>query len=767
MFHSNHIWPFSLKVASAACVLGIVAFSLAAQDPPADKGAIDDPFGKKAADDKGAKEGPDVKAAIDRDRIQGAINQDPLILRHLRESNPTTAEQLLVAAEITLNLESFAECKAFLKKFLEAKPDDNTLAGVAAQRGSEILLRLSRHKDVQPEGKLVSMAVLTAADKVVKDPARIARLINELGDPDPGKREIAANDLALAGVNAVVPLIAALGDPTRAKDAPAIRNELVRLKVISEGPLLAALDSSDESQKANVIQTLGYLGSKVAVPLLVRPAADPKSSDAIRTAAREALKRLVNTVPNLEEAEKHLHRRLVAFLAAADVLSQDLSDVVEIWKWDAAQKIPVPIILPRSDANLLVAARLAEDLYAIAPQDRYLRLRVMTRLELDKILGGLDKPLSRGDGSAFDLASHSGADAVNELLREAVKQNRLAAAVAACEVLGEIGHARLLQTPSGRESPLSQVLMHPDHRLRFSAALAIVKLNPTASFPGASRVTDTLAYHASTSGFRRVLVGHPRADDGQTLVGFMNEFNYEAEAAYTGKGLMQIAVAGPDYDFILLSDAIDSPPITELVQILRKDFRTARLPIGVMARGERLDKLKQAFEEDTLTTVFPRIHDSEMAGFEVSRLVAVAGRNLLTPDERVDQAAAALDALAFLADRSEAQPVYDLVRHEASIIRALTAPGLSAEAATVLGRLGTPKCQTALVDFISQQARRIEDRQAAAAAFQEAVARRGTLLTKSQILLQYDRYNGSAALDPETQAVLGQALDTLESRGKK
>jgi len=203
------------------------------------------------------------------------------------------------------------------------------------------------------------------------------------------------------------------------------------------------------------------------------------------------------------------------------------------------------------------------------------------------------------------------------------------------------------------------------------------------------------------------------------------------------------------------------------VQSLRKDFRTARLPIGVMARGERLEKMKDAFEEDTLTTVFPRIHDSEMAGFEVSRLVALAGRNLMTPDERVDQAAAALDALAFLAERSEPQPVYDLVRHETSVIRALTAPGLSAEAARVLGRLATPKCQTALVDFISQHARPIEDRKAAAAALDEAVARRGILLTKAQLLLQYNRYNSSETLDKETQAVLGHVLDTLESKKQK
>ena len=129
MFHSTHSWPFPFKVLAAACALGVVALTLAAQDPPADKGAGEDPFGKKG-DAKGAKEGPEPKTASDRSRVQALINQDPLILRHLRESNPTTPEQLIVAAEITLNFGSLAECQAFLKKFLEAKPDEATMAGI-------------------------------------------------------------------------------------------------------------------------------------------------------------------------------------------------------------------------------------------------------------------------------------------------------------------------------------------------------------------------------------------------------------------------------------------------------------------------------------------------------------------------------------------------------------------------------------------------------------------------------------------------------------
>jgi hypothetical protein len=63
----------------------------------------------------------------------------------------------------------------------------------------------------------------------------------------------------------------------------------------------------------------------------------------------------------------------------------------------------------------------------------------------------------------------------------------------------------------------------------------------------------------------------------------------------------------------------------------------------------------------------------------------------------------------------------------------------------------------------SQPGRPLEDRQAAAEAFADAVQRRGLLLTRSEILLQYDRYNRSESLDAGTQQVLGQILDAIEA----
>ena len=222
------------------------------------------------------------------------------------------------------------------------------MAGIAARRGSEILLRLARQKEVQPEGKQVAMAILAAADKAVKDPARITRLINELGDADSGKRQIAANDLAQTGVDAVVPLITALGDPARAKDLLALENALVPLKVVSEGPLLAASIHRTKRCESTPSRHWGISARRRFCLISFARRWIRRARGALRKAATDALKRIADTVPTVGEAERYLDRRLKAFLAEADVLSQDLADVVEIWKWDAAQKCPSRSFFPKA-----------------------------------------------------------------------------------------------------------------------------------------------------------------------------------------------------------------------------------------------------------------------------------------------------------------------------------------------------------------------------------------------------------------------------------
>ena len=765
---------FAAKVAVAAIVVGPAAWSLApAQDPfakggkaPAGAPGAAAPAAGAAAVAAPAAAGAKAGAKTKTRLIPGIEEKKPLVLQYLDENKPTTPEQMLKAAEITLNIGRADESKKYLASFLAAKPDEAALAALGTKFGPAFFFRLQREKEVQPEGTQSATVVLDALRNAAHDPARIARLIAELGNADAAQRALARHDLSEGGADAVLALLAALAKADQAGLHTQAQLALLEMKRDSERPLVAALESNDEGLLVKIIDTLGAMESREATPRLVRLAVDGTAAPAVRSAAADALVRIVGSAPQPEDAQRYLQKQLEQQLERANVLQPELDGAVKIWQWDATEKAPVAREFPPGDAALVESRQIAAELYRIAPKNAFAaRMRLLTALEADKLLRGLDRPLPHGDGTAAAMAAEGGPALVSDVLAEAMRRGRVVAAVAAAETLGTLGDGRVLASSSdSQESPLALAMRHSDRRLRITAALAVARMKPRESFTGASRVAETLAHFAGTGGGRRVLIGHPRSDDGQTLVAYMNENSYEAEVAPTGRAVQQKIVENADYEFLLLSDTIAAPDVKELVQWVRRDYRTARLPVGVLARGDTIDALRDDLEDDRLTYVFPAIADSEVAAELVLRLERIAGRNLIGGDERMDMAAAALDALAGMVDQPPTGPKWDVLRHEGQLIRALAVPGLTGKVARVLGLLGTAKSQTALLEFAGHFGRPIEDRQAAAAAFAEAVKRRGLLLTRQQIRQQYDRYNASETQDAQSQAVLGSILDTIESR---
>ena len=770
-------WSLGPRMVVAGMLCIACCTTSLAQDPfsappagaaPMPMGGETDPFGAGGAK-PGVPAGP-AAAPID------LTKPEPLVIRQLRESNPTTPAELMQAAQATLQFGRPDETKRYLAKLIASTPAENVLAPLSRDFG-DFLFQLLREKQLQPEGKQVADAIQAAALKEVQDPGRIDALIAQLSNDDLGTRQEALFELSKSGTHVVTPALRVLADASREKEHRFIRAALAHLNASTELPILGALDVPNDYLKAQVILILGRMGSSKALMHLVRYAVDDSVPVEVRDAAKAALTKIIGPLPDRYEAERYLAQQTARLLQGQIAYQPDHDNLVELWSWDETKREVVPHKLPIGDAAVLLATRTANDLYALrsskgreatAPADadalnRALRLKLLTNLELAKALAGLDQPLSFAAGTAGEQAIAAGPQVMSQVLADALQNSRIPAAIAAAEVLGQIGDPAVLLTTDGRAGPLSDAMLHPDRRVRLAAALAAVKLDTGESFPGAGRVAPTLGWIAGSSGQSIVLVGHPRGEDAQNLVGFANELGYDGQAAYIGRALAEQAFNNPDYEFILISDAIDLPPVKELVQWLRRDYRTARIPVGVMARGERLAATRYAFENDPYTTVFPRIHSSESAAFELHQLETIAGRNLVGRDERIEQARIALAALGQLAAKPGNYARFDLLRQETDVIRALNHPSLTADAAKVLAIFATPKSQTALVDFASQQTRGLAERQVAADALAAAIASRGLQLTQTQIAEQYARYNASETLDKPTQELLGRVLDAIEA----
>ena len=728
--------------------------------------AQEDPFGVPVVRPAGGPAPADGPGPTGKGEAKKASDEpappEPLVIELLRRSNPATPQRLLEAAQAAFRFGRPDEAKVYLAKFLADKPGDEILAAIAKNH-TEFLLQLSTQADLQPEGKQTADALFAASERVLANPETIQDLIAQLSSPELTARQLALERLELAQNAAINPLLRVLADKTRAAEHPHVRSALVALSPLTEEPLIAALETSDVDLKMQVIAMLARMKSRKAAVWLLRPALDASAPPGVRELASAALKRIFGAAPDLYEAERYLRLELDRFQSGNLRKVSNPFDQVPVWQWNAAKHEVVPVTLPRRAAGDWLAARAALDLAALKPTDPEARQSMLlANLELAKMMGGLDSPLSTDPGSIGAVGLSAGPKALSSVLVDALRIGRLPAAMGAAELLGQTGDPGILRTGSSA-SPLAEAMLSSDRRVRLAAALAAVKLAPGDPFTGAGRIAEVLAWLVPTRGENLVLVGHPRGEDAQILVTFAQSLGFAGDAAYTGRVLTERAFANPDVAIILLSDAIDSPPVEELVQWLRRDYRTARIPIGVMARSERWQQLAESLAGDPLTTVFPRIHSLEVAEREFQRLKALAGPGWVEPQQRLHHAQVALEAMNLLASDPAAVLRYDLLRHEPVLTAALGQPSLMSPAAEILAKFGTPAAQLALVEAASQNHRPLVERQLAAASLTASIKSRGVLLTQSQIARQYDRYNSSAALDRSTQDLLGSLLDTIES----
>src|SRR6185369_10967859 len=118
----------------------------------------------------------------------------------------------------------------------------------------------------------------------------------------------------------------------------------------------------------------------------------------------------------------------------------DENDRVKLWTWEESTQQVLPGELSRSNAGLLLAARVASDLYVLkSGEPAVQRLMLVTNLELAKSLAGFDRPIMTAPGSAGAAALTAGPHVLNGVLGDALKMRMTGAAAAAAELLGQFG----------------------------------------------------------------------------------------------------------------------------------------------------------------------------------------------------------------------------------------------------------------------------------------------------------------------------------------
>lgn len=686
----------------------------------------------------------------------------PVILA-VKDSNPTTPSELINATETMFNIGRPDQAQVYLDSLIAAGLDDAALYRLQQEKGTAFFLELFRSRTLTPEANAFARQVLEAAYVEARDPTRLDQLVQDLSSTSTARRDRAMFSLKELGESAVAPLLLVLGDEGRQSEHKTAARALYELRGAATEPLIGALRASNPTVRQAAIEVLGRQRVNQATPAMVFSSVSPNATDLERRIARDALVDFYGVAPTAEEAQIYIRDRLDAFLNGAVPGTPDLNNLVTMWLWDEDAKVTVPVEVTPRLSSLLVASDLAADLYLLAPENiEVQRLYLGTLIETEKRSLGLNVPLT--DTESVAVAKDFGTERVEEVLLTAMDEERPVAAAGAAEILGMIGTPDLLASRDGRPRTLVNALRHGDRRLRFAATMAIVNLNPTMPYAGSNYLMDSLIYFISSGGDRRVLIGHPRLGEAQTLAGALGQFGYVCDVAPRGRQTFKMAAEHSDYEIVLISDTLSGPDANELVQQLRRDPRTSKLPIGLLTRYESIDRARRIAFGDPLTLAMPWPYDEQAVQLTAVQLSSAAGFDFVDPTRRLIQAARALDGLKYILANSEDLAFYDVRSHEEQVVKALYTPELTANVAQFLGMSGSPRAQLELVNLASQPLFPIASRQAAVDALTVAVAERGVLLTSTDVLQQYDRYNQSAGLDRDTQQILGAILDVLEMK---
>ncbi len=687
-----------------------------------------------------------------------ALTYSPAVTAIL-ETNPSTPPECIRAAKLLADFGRADLGRKYLQKVAAAGLDQAQLAALVDRFGSATFINMAARKGLAPEAKQLADAVLTAADEQTR--RRVPEFIGQLKDPSPSVRSRALAELKRAGSEAVAAMVAALADDAMAADHPYIRAALIEMRGEAAPALLGLLERSEPRLMAQTIHLLGRMDAKHAVIYLLGPYASEASDPAIRQAAGDALKRLVGHLPTKRLALRLLVERSEAYFDGSRPVRIEADGLVTMWHFDAGKKQCAWTKYSAADAALVLAARLARDAYALADEDPDVRLLYLaTMLEAAAYQAGLDAPLPEGEGTAIEEARRFSAEEIEDVMQYAVDRGHTAAATAAARILGESGETDALLRRGHQPSPLVRATRHPDRRLRMAAIEAVLALGANAPYPGASYVTESLAFFGTSSGTARALVASPNAESSGRVAGLLAGMGFEVDTAATGEEAMRLAIASPDYELALIDAAVDRPTADMLLSQFRNDYRTAKLRVGLIARNEHFERARRTARDDSQTLAFFWPHDDEAIRWQVGRLAGVDRRSSVPFPERQRQAAAALEYLKEISGPDNR--LYDVRRLHASIATPLYVPSLSTRASGVLGNLGNAESQRALVDLASFSTQPLPIRAAALRAFRDNAHRYGILLTTDEMQRQYDRYNASADLDPKTQRILGMILDTLE-----
>lgn len=540
------------------------------------------------------------------------VEESPL----LRE--PKTPEEAFSATLLMVDLARLDLAQRYLKQLVEANPDDETLIALRNKHGTAEFVKLSRIQELEGLARRLLERLSEASRKQADDPAYANELIERLGG-DFVQRELALRELRNLGEGAIPHLLRKLAATDSAEQIDRVIGALARMGRMAVEPALAGLDAPQSKVRLAVLNALGLIQGKEAIPFLWHPAFAASESPEIQMAARRALARIATGSEKIPErltvdlAANELRRLARGFYFRQFHAPLDDDGAAIVWSWDEKAGTVVRSSMPAERAQLLLAARFARQSLDISPEDAEAQ-----RMYLGSMLGwtvttaGRDRPLPLDPGTPGYIALTAGEETVAQVLSDALAAARPAAAQGALQILGQIGSREQILGEQGRKTPVLAALNYPDLRVQFAAANTILRMEPDRNFRGADRVISILNRSINMAEEAKALVVDADTSRAEITAGYLADLGFKPVMVRTGKEGFVVASTQSGVELAVIHVNCIQWDLSQTVANFRADARTAYLPLAIYGPEDVRNVETRSGRRDAL--VYPEASSSLWGG---------------------------------------------------------------------------------------------------------------------------------------------------------
>ncbi|MCE9583715.1 MAG: hypothetical protein K8T20_14625 [Planctomycetes bacterium] len=508
-----------------------------------------------------------------------------------------------------------------LEQALRIKVDDKLVLYMREEIGGKVLQQmLMEGGEIRQTALRILELAKAKGRNLATKPEEREKWVMQLDSPKFEQVRIAEAQLMAIGTWACDNLVAHLGDQ---KSETLRTNVIVTLTHMAEEGTLAvveALNSTDKLTAQNACIVLGNTGDIRSLGELRRVVESGTTDAEVKTFAQRAIDRVVaahkeeTALAGKSAKETYVILAERWYRSHPSVMHYMFGDYV-VWRWSAEQNKLIGREVPPFAMNEELAEEACHDAIMIdnGYADAWSLLCCVSYQQYNEAGVALEegqKKFDMGDIKAEDLdglkkgmadieqanflGTMGGRDALYRALAKSLADDTAQVSVSICWGLANSAQGGdLMGAGDVIGPPLCQALDNADKRVRYAAAEAVIKLNPTQSFANIDKVAANLGDAVREQAVRVALLVEPddtlRARMADTL---RASGIYVVEASSAAHALMK-AKEFPIEDVVIcdgqtLNTVVFSVEIrgknqaeTSVLDSLQQDLRTKQIPIVV------------------------------------------------------------------------------------------------------------------------------------------------------------------------------------------